>query len=1654
MNKTYRSVWNAVTNTWTAAAETAKSHSKGSARAARQAVIAIALGGAAIGGAAAAETCTTEDGSSGTVDAAGVCKAANDGAIGTMGLIGTMAADDTTYVKVNSTNAGATASGANAVAIGQTVVGAGGSSVAVGSATTASGVHSIAIGASAKNNDISDRQIAIGSAAQTAGRYTTAIGYQASATVEDALAFGRASSATNTGAVAIGASATSGGTGSTAIGQSAAVVSGATNAMALGVNARAANSNSTAIGADSSAAGGYSVALGRLATANNSSSISIGSNSTASADYSVALGGATTSGRGALVTGARSVAIGTLTSASATDAVALGYGSVADRANSVSVGAGVANADGRTFTRQIVNVAAGTEDNDAVNVGQMNKALSTKVDDTYVKIDTSNSTDAAQAGTASLAIGTKTSASGTYATAFGNSALASGNNSTALGFQASSAGGAAVAVGNGANASGSHGVALGVNAKASHTDSVALGAGATTDRDNSVSVGSSTLRRQITNVADGTQPTDAVNLGQMTAEFTKTNNAIAATNVTVSSLSTGLSSTNSTVAGLSTGLSSTNSTVAGLSTGLSSTVSTVAGHTKQIGDLDDKLSKLESGTTGLVQQANPGDDITVGANTDGTAVDFSATGGTARTLKGVAAGDVSATSTEAVNGSQLHGVSDSVAKAIGGGATVNPDGSISAPSFTVGDGSGGTKIVNSVGDAVTNLDGRVTTNEGDIKKLADDIGSGTLGLVQQAKPGDDITVGANTDGNAVDFSSKTGARTLKGVAAGDVSATSTEAINGSQLHGVSDSVATAIGGGAAVNPDGSISAPSFTVGDGSGGTKIVNSVGDVVTNLDGRTTTNEGDIKKLADDIGSGTLGLVQQAKPGDDITVGANTDGNAVDFSSKTGARTLKGVAAGDVSATSTEAVNGSQLHGVSDSVASAIGGGATVNPDGSISAPSFTVGDGSGGTKIVNSVGDVVTNLDGRVTTNEGDIKKLADDIGSGTLGLVQQAKPGDDITVGANTDGNAVDFSSKTGARTLKGVAAGDVSATSTEAVNGSQLHGVSDSVASAIGGGSTVNPDGSISAPSFTVGDGSGGTKIVNSVGDVVTNLDGRVTTNEGDIKKLADDIGSGTLGLVQQAKPGDDITVGANTDGNAVDFSSKTGARTLKGVAAGDVSATSTEAVNGSQLHGVSDSVASAIGGGATVNPDGSISAPVFTVGDGSGGTKIVNSVGDVVTNLDGRVTTNEGGLKKLSEQLESGTLGLVQQDAMTGGITVGANTGGSVVNFAGTGGARVLSGVANGVDDDDVVTVSQLRATGLIDYTGKEVGAVTYDSGLNFDTVTFAGTFGTKLQRVAAGEISATSMDAINGSQLFDLQEQFAKQYGELSGQFGDLSNRFDDLSDRLGELETNPGTGGPGTGDGSTVVGEGAVASGENSSALGEKALASGENSSAVGQGAVASGSNGSAIGQGSTASGSNSSAVGQGAVASGNNGSAVGQGAVASGENGTALGQGAVASGKDSTALGQGASATGSGSVAIGQGSVATEANTVSFGDGTAEGNRRLVNIADGINASDAATKGQLDRAMESVDQRFNDTNRAINDVAKNAYAGIAAAMAMPNMTPSQPGKTVVAVGAANFKSGSAIAAGATYRSRSGNWLVNGATSITSVGDVGVRAQVGYEF
>ncbi|MEB2593455.1 YadA-like family protein, partial [Burkholderia multivorans] len=454
----------------------------------------------------------------------------------------------------------------------------------------------------------------------------------------------------------------------------------------------------------------------------------------------------------------------------------------------------------------------------------------------------------------------------------------------------------------------------------------------------------------------------------------------------------------------------------------------------------------------------------------------------------------------------------------------------------------------------------------------------------------------------------------------------------------------------------------------------------------------------------------------------------------------------------------------------------------------------------------------------------------------------------------------------------------------------------------------------------------------------------------------------------------------------VDFAGTQGERKLTGVAAGNVAAGSLDAVNGSQLHGVSESVASAIGGGATVNADGSISAPTFTVGDGNGGQTTVHTVGDVVTNLDGRVTTNEGDIKQLADQIGSGTVGLVQQNPTTDAITVGANTGGTSVNFAGTDGPRTLSGVANGTDNNDVVTIAQLKATGLIDYTGKELGAVVYD-GIDLDSVTFGGSTGTKLLNVAPGRIESGSMDAVNGGQIYAMQQEF--------------ENRFSDLDGRVSDLETGgiPGNpGGPGDGSGDF------------------DAPGSGERSVEVGAG--------------SEASGKDSSAIGQDAKASGDGGTAIGSGSNASGNGGTAIGHGSNASGAGSTAIGQNANATGNNSVALGNGSVADRDNSVSVG--SAGNERQITNVAAGTAPTDAVNVQQMQSSVRSARQ--------------DAMGGVAAAMAVAGLPQStQPGRTFVSIAGSTYGGEYGSALGASYMTRNGKWTVKAAVNTSSRGEVG---------
>jgi autotransporter adhesin len=218
--------------------------------------------------------------------------------------------------------------------------------------------------------------------------------------------------------------------------------------------------------------------------------------------------------------GTNSVAIGGAANASADNSVALGSNSAATRANTVSIG--TLNGE-----RQITNVAAGTQSTDAVNLAQL-ITLSNDV----VKYDTYSNgtpndqsvtlgTDSAHPVQVTNVMAARLTATSTDAVN-GSQLFATNQNVTALqSFEnnVNNGGGIKYFHSNSeladSTAAGANAVAIGGAANASAANSVALGASSVATRANAVSVGSACNERQITNVAAGTQDTDAVNYSQL-----------------------------------------------------------------------------------------------------------------------------------------------------------------------------------------------------------------------------------------------------------------------------------------------------------------------------------------------------------------------------------------------------------------------------------------------------------------------------------------------------------------------------------------------------------------------------------------------------------------------------------------------------------------------------------------------------------------------------------------------------------------------------------------------------------------------------------------------------------------------------------------------------------------------------------------------------------------------------------------------------------------------------------------------------------------------------------------------------------------------------------------------------------------------------------
>ncbi|WP_171260443.1 YadA-like family protein, partial [Acinetobacter baumannii] len=401
-------------------------------------------------------------------------------------------------------------------------------------------------------------------------------------------------------------------------------------------------------------------------------------------------------------------------------------------------------------------------------------------------------------------------------------------------------------------------------------------------------------------------------------------------------------------------------------------------------------------------------------------------------------------------------------------------------------------------------------------------------------------------------------------------------------------------------------------------------------------------------------------------------------------GGKGVTNVAKGTISKDSTDAVNGSQIHAISTSIKNSIGGETTINADGTITT--HNIG-GTGQNTLDGAIGSVNAKLDDGINSiqntgmnfgaNSG--KTVHRKLGQ-TLNIVggsdadEDATSGENIVTRATDDGIRIEMlkdvkfdSVNVGGNifnqnglfilngpsiTTAGVNAGGKRVTnvadaveSTDAVNKGQLDKLKDEVAQEIGkipnnvvqydkdGKDTVTLQGDKGTTIKNVADGAikeGSKDAVN--GGQLWNVQNQVDKNTSDINNLQnniENITNGKSGLVQQEKPNSNITVGKDTGGKSVNMSGKDGDRTIQGVKGGEISATSNQAVNGSQIHKINDSIKNAIGGETKLNNDGTLS--VNNIG-GTGKNTIDGAINHINQNqqeLSNKVNT-------LQDRLEQG----------------------------------------------------------------------------------------------------------------------------------------------------------------------------------------------------------------------------------------------------------------------------------------------------------------------------------------------------------------------------------------------------------------------------------
>ena len=666
-----------------------------------------------------------------------------------------------------------------------------------------------------------------------------------------------------------------------------------------------------------------------------------------------------------------------------------------------------------------------------------------------------------------------------------NEAGTGGDTNVVYGVGSTAAGANSVALGKGANAEGANTGAFGTGSHAVGAASVSVGANSLASGDNAVSIGTNTVSGSA-----GTNGQSTVAIGA-SAKATS-NRAIAIGD-----------SANTAWYGVAIGarvIANPTSVAIGGGYNAAEAAKTTMSHSVALGTyakttaaVDTAESTVTANGTSLKFTGFAGDGK---ANGEGFVVSIG-TAGKEKQIQNVAAGRITATSTDAINGSQLYAVAGtmstiagSVKTILGGNADVADTGAITMTNI------GGTNK-NTVEEAVK----AAKTEVAEGKNVTVTKTDGTAGqAIYTVAVKDDITLNSVTtgttkiDANGLSIGDKTyvsadglnaNNQVIENVEAGSVAAGSKDAVNGDQLNTVevkvnkvkntAESLKTALGGNAVINDDGSVTVTNI---GGTGKDTIDEAIRSIKSS---KTKVEAGkNVTVTANDDES-----VYTVAVNDDITLNSITTGTTkVDatglsigdknYVSADGLnannQAIKNVGNGAVTADSTEAVNGAQLHTVdekvtelgkkvakvkntAESLKAALGGTAEIKDDGSVTVTNIG---GTGKDTLNEAIKAVKTEVKAgaNVTVNES-----TGDNGQAIYTVsVNKDLAVDTVTTGAtkvDTNGITIDnkqFVTKDGINAnntkVTNVANGTVSADSKDAVNGSQLHEVKESIESVI------------------------------------------------------------------------------------------------------------------------------------------------------------------------------------------------------------------------------------------------------------------------------------------------------------------------------------------------------------------------------------------------------------------------------------------------------------------------------------------------------------------------------------------------------------------------------------------------------------------------------